>query len=61
MLQRPGPPPPPFLASATNITSELDAFEARLGLLPLSFRAWYEAVGAVNFVGMFTHAADYPV
>lgn len=29
----------------------LDAFECEIGVLPLSVRAWYEAVGGVNFVG----------
>jgi hypothetical protein len=30
----------------------LDAFEREVGALPLSLRAWYEAVGGVNFVGL---------
>jgi hypothetical protein len=30
----------------------LDAFEREVGALPLSVRAWYEAVGGVNFVGL---------
>lgn len=32
--------------------ADLDAFEREIGSLPLSLRAWYEAVGGVNFVGL---------
>ncbi len=47
--QRLGPKPvtPPTPA----ITDNLDDFEKRVGLLPLSVRAWCESVGMVNFTG----------
>src|SRR5690348_247312 len=40
-------PPPPFLPAQAQVHSQLDAFEARFGTLPLSLRAWFEQVGAV--------------
>jgi len=45
--------PPPFASPSPDTPALLDALEARLGLLPLSLRAWYELVGGVNLVGMY--------
>ncbi|MEO7714713.1 MAG: hypothetical protein ABIY70_00805 [Capsulimonas sp.] len=53
----PGPlvPPPP------DITTQLDTLETAVGALPLSLRAWYEAVGAVDFMGFHAQwRAIYP-
>jgi hypothetical protein len=38
--------PPP-----ANVRQLLDAFEQKVGILPLSLRAFYEEIGGVNFVG----------
>ncbi len=38
----------------------LDEFERRFGLMPLAFRAFYEVVGEVNFVGTPFQRSDWP-
>lgn len=38
----------------------LDELERRYGLMPLAFRAFYEIVGEVNFVGTPFARADWP-
>src|SRR5260221_9203460 len=47
------PPPPVYTPPRPDVKHQLAELEAHVGLLPLSLRAWYEQVGAVNFVGMF--------
>ncbi len=47
------PPPPVYAPPLPDACHHLDALEARVGPVPLSVRAWYEEVGAVNFVGMY--------
>ena len=39
------------LQAIPTAIEQLETFERRFGALPLSVRAWYEEVGAVNFVG----------
>ncbi len=46
-----GPPDPVFAPPPPNVAQRLAELEARTGVLPLSLRAFYEVVGAVNFVG----------
>jgi hypothetical protein len=46
-----GPPDPRFSPPPANVARLLAELEARTGVLPLSLRAFYEVVGAVNFVG----------
>lgn len=46
-------PPPQFAEAEPDILVRLNAFERDIGILPLSLRAWYEQVGAVNFVGIY--------
>jgi hypothetical protein len=43
--------PEPFVPPSPDITEQLRRIEELVGVLPLSLRAWYESVGAVNFVG----------
>lgn len=51
---------PPILAKPTHKEIELlDKFEKEFGPLPIVLRAFYEIVGAVNFVGQ-SYASDYP-
>ncbi len=46
--------PPPVLADPrSDIQRQLAELDARVGPLPLSLHAWYEHIGAVNFVGMY--------
>jgi hypothetical protein len=46
-----GPPDPIFSPPPPNVAEILAELEAYAGALPLSLRAFYEVVGAVNFVG----------
>jgi len=46
-------PPPPIDEPDPDIAVQLDTLEATIGPLPLSLRAWYEQIGAVNFVGAY--------
>lgn len=41
----------PFVPPSPDIAESLQQLEALLGVFPLSLRAWYECVGAVDFVG----------
>jgi hypothetical protein len=43
--------PPVFAPPQTNARVRLDELERLVGPLPVSLRAFYEAVGAVNFIG----------
>src|SRR6185312_11003421 len=52
-LERELAPPPPFAEPDPDIGVQLDTFESAIGPLPLSVRAWYEQIGAVNFVGAY--------
>lgn len=47
------PPPPIYAPPQSDARVQLAALEVRVGLIPLSLRAWYEYVGAVNLVGMY--------
>lgn len=47
------PPPPVFAYPRPGVQRQLAEMETRIGLLPLSLHAWYEQIGAVNFVGMY--------
>jgi hypothetical protein len=40
--------------------SRLDAIEARNGLLPIALRAFYEIIGAINFVGTPFNRPNWP-
>jgi hypothetical protein len=40
-----------FEPPRSDIVSQLDALEKRVGTLPLSLAAWYEAIGEVNLLG----------
>lgn len=45
---------PPFRTRpSATIGEQLDALERRVGVLPLSVRAFYEEIGGVNFVGWY--------
>src|SRR6476646_4648912 len=46
-------PPPPIDEPDPDIAVQLDTLDATIGPLPLSLRAWYEQIGAVNFVGAY--------
>lgn len=47
-------PPPPFALPEPDIAARIAAIEARGGgHLPIALRAWYETVGAVNFMGAY--------
>ncbi|HUP27663.1 MAG TPA: hypothetical protein VM409_04445 [Chloroflexia bacterium] len=50
---------PPLLSEPTS-TVTLDNIEARIGLLPVSLRAFYEIVGAINFVGTPFDRPNWP-
>ncbi|WIG59077.1 MAG: hypothetical protein OJF49_001824 [Ktedonobacterales bacterium] len=52
-LERELDPPPPFTEPDPDIILQLDDLEEKVGILPLSLRAWYEHVGSVNLVGMY--------
>jgi len=55
------PPPPVFARPQAQVEHQLTELERRVGILPLALRAWYEQVGAVNFVGMYPiHDATDP-
>ncbi|HEY7022716.1 MAG TPA: hypothetical protein VH349_16485 [Ktedonobacterales bacterium] len=43
--------PPVFTPPAPDVYKVIAEFERRIGVLPLSLRAFYEIVGSVNFVG----------
>jgi hypothetical protein len=43
--------PPVFTPPASDVHEIITEFEQRIGVLPLSLRAFYEFVGSVNFVG----------
>ncbi len=45
------PPDPIFSPPQPNVARVIAELERRAGVLPLSLRAFYEIVGAVNFVG----------
>jgi hypothetical protein len=47
------PCPPVFAVPQPDVQHQLAELEARVGPLPLSLHAWYEQIGAVNFVGMY--------
>ncbi len=44
--------PPIFAPPGEDIQERIAELESLAGVLPLSLRAWYETVGAVNLVGM---------
>lgn len=44
-------PTPPFASPPNDVQTLIQNLEARVGTLPLSIRAWYETIGAVNLVG----------
>jgi hypothetical protein len=46
-------PPSGFAGPRSDVQRQLAKLDARVGPLPLSLRAWYEHIGAVNFVGMY--------
>jgi hypothetical protein len=46
------PPRYGYMPPEANIQQKLDAFEQRIGKLPLSVRAWCEIVGTVDFGGV---------
>jgi hypothetical protein len=53
-LSQPSSPPieyKPYMPPMPDITQKLDEFEAKVGNLPLSLRAWCELVGQVDFIG----------
>jgi hypothetical protein len=41
----------PFVPPPPDVGAQLDSLAARIGLLPLALRAWFEEVGQVNLVG----------
>jgi hypothetical protein len=47
------PPPGLFVEPQPDVERKLAELEALAGPIPLSLRAWYEQIGAVNFVGMY--------
>jgi hypothetical protein len=47
------PPPPVFAGPRSDVQHQFAELDAQVGPLPLSLRAWYEHIGAVNFVGMY--------
>ena len=51
----------PFTPAAAGIAADLDRLEARVGVLPLSLRVWFEEVGLVNLNGSHPDwSFDYP-
>jgi hypothetical protein len=51
----------PFVPAPPTAAAELDELEARIGLLPLALRVWFEEVGQVNLVGAHPGwSFDYP-
>ncbi len=44
--------PPVFAPPKPDVQERVTELETLAGVLPLSLQAWYETVGAVNFVGM---------
>ena len=48
---RQGNPPPLFAPAAADAAARIVALESQAGAIPLSIVAWYETIGAVNFVG----------
>jgi hypothetical protein len=44
--------PPVFAPPKPDVHERITELETLAGVLPLSLQAWYETVGAVNFVGM---------
>jgi hypothetical protein len=47
------PPPGLFVEPRPDVERQLAELEALGGPIPLSLCAWYEQIGAVNFVGMY--------
>jgi hypothetical protein len=45
--------PPIFAPPKPDVSRRIAELEALVGPVPLSLRAWYERIGAVNFVGVF--------
>ena len=51
----------PFVPAPPGVADELDALEARIGLMPLSLRVWFEEVGMVSLNGRHEGwSFDYP-
>ena len=50
----------PIIPPAANIGAQLDTLEAMTGPLPLALRAWYEIVGAVDFMGYHPEWRSHP-
>jgi hypothetical protein len=46
------PSPPPFTAPGPDVQEQLAELERLADGIPLSIRAWYETIGAVDFVGV---------
>lgn len=53
-------PPRPFGGPSPEVERRLDELEQLVGPIPLSARAWYEAVGWVDFVGTGPQAWSSP-
>jgi hypothetical protein len=47
-----------YLPPGPDIVAYLEEVERRVGLLPLSLRAWYEVVGSVNLMGSHPDFGD---
>ncbi len=54
-----GAPPTPWVPPTTHSLADLRAFEQQHGPLPLSLHAWYEVVGAVDFMGRHPRLSYY--
>jgi hypothetical protein len=54
-----GAPPTPWLPPSPRSLADLRTIEQQYGPLPLSLHAWYEEVGAVDFMGRHPHLSYY--
>src|SRR5260370_21089363 len=49
---------PPYRPPSDDVAARLQDLEALVGFIPVALYAWYEVVGAVNFVGQAPKSWD---